>query len=50
MHAGDPQETKVTVALYGRLAKVASAPNAVGTMRRRIRISGLRKTIVILAL
>jgi len=24
MHAGDLQETKVTVALYGRLAKVAS--------------------------
>jgi hypothetical protein len=49
MHDGDPQETDVTAALYGRLAKVASAPNATGTTRRRIMINDLRKTIVILA-
>jgi hypothetical protein len=49
MHDGDPQETEVTIALNGRLAKVASAPNAIGTARRRIRINDLRNAIVILA-
>jgi len=49
MHDGDPQETEVIAALYGRLAKVASAPNATGTMRKRIRIDDLRKMMVILA-
>ncbi len=49
MHDGDPQETEVIAALYGRLAKVASAPNATGTTRKRIRIDDLRKMMVILA-
>jgi len=49
MHAGDPEETEVTAALYGRLAEVASVPNAIGTTRKRIRINDRRKMIVILA-
>jgi hypothetical protein len=50
MHDGDPQETEATDALYGWLAKVASAPNATGPTRKRIKINGLRKTIVILTI
>jgi hypothetical protein len=48
MQAGDPEETEVTAALYGRLAKVASEPNAIGTTRKTIRINDRRKTIDIL--
>ena len=42
-HSGGPDETEVLLAMYGRLAKVAIAPNATGTMRRKIRTDALRK-------
>jgi len=49
MHDGDPQETEVISALYGRLAKVATAPNATGTTRKKITVNDRRKTAIILA-
>ena len=49
VHAGGPEVTEVTPTLYGRLAKVAIAPNAIGTARKKIRINELRKTDGILA-
>ncbi len=48
-HPWGPEETEVTAALNGRLAKVASEPNAIGTTRKKIRINDLRNAIVILA-
>ena len=43
------EETEVTAALYGRLAKVATAPNATGTTRKKITVNDRRKTAIILA-